>query len=428
MMRIVISIVLALCILVLCFTSCSMPLEDGTDVSDENMLLLYDGEKYNLEMVLPEGSESTITSPFFALSAKIQELVSSKKPISYKDDYVKNKQEVDNAKNEILVGETNRPATQSLLKDIHMKMCYKVEVDTDGITIVGNSSSLTAKAINYFMNEYLSENLVKIDNVYYIRCGEYTSEEDEEASFIAHAVLSYKSGVDFKYKIENYMNVVPVGDHWGQQGGCIDKEGNYAYFSFIDLDDNASLVKYDMRTKQVVLTKKNVQTNHSNDIAYNSNNNTIVVSHCTVSPTYVSIFDADTLELIEHKDIGISQSAISYNAKRNSYVVKGSGRIRVLDENFKEIFSFAHEPSKYTSQGMHCDDDYIYCIRSSGAEVSGNVIYIYDWEGNFIFMMKIPERTSETESIFHYGKDLYFTCYRGNRSGASLCKLSLVTE
>ena len=40
-----------------------------------------------------------------------------------------------------------------------------------------------------------------------------------------------------------------------------------------------------------------------------------------------------------------------------------------LDNQFRFVKSFAHQPVIYTSQGMHCDDSYIYCIQSDNSSM-----------------------------------------------------------
>ena len=424
--RRIVSFLLLMAILGLCLASCSdaggkddSTAATTTEVTEapEDAILLYDGEEVKLQMVVPEGSGKELTTAFFDLKAKLEDIIGEK--IKNKDDFARD-DEIKSAKDEILVGRTNRPATKEALESISLKMTYTVVVNKNGVVLVGNSLGLTLKAIEYFADEYLPQNLVKSGEAYYIKCGAYVGEEEKDASFVSYAVMYYLAGEEFKYDTATeYLTIPRIEGHYIQQGACLDDKGKYAYFALRDKNDNCSIAKYDFTTKELIMTKANVGANHANDMCYNPNNNTVLISNCTNFPTVVSIYNADDLSLIRHKDIGLSNSAIDYNAKRNQYVICGGGQITILDENFKKVRSFKTQPVIHVSQGMNCDDEYIYCFQSDNTknneEAVGNVIYIYDWDGNFIFKMKFPDistrRTMEAETMMNYGSDLYAVCY-----------------
>lgn len=139
----------------------------------------------------------------------------------------------------------------------------------------------------------------------------------------------------------------------------------------------------------------------------------------------VSVFRADTLELVERKNLGFSNSAIGYNADRGQYVVMGEGFFRILNEDFQVVEAFPHRPSQYTSQGIHCDENYIYRVESASTEASGNILEIYDWNGNYVLEMELADIAVETETIFHFGSDLYVNCYAGSKKGGILYRLTM---
>ncbi|MBQ0017889.1 MAG: hypothetical protein KBS63_01580 [Clostridiales bacterium] len=66
------------------------------------------------------------------------------------------------------------------------------------------------------------------------------------------------------------------------------------------------------------------------------------------------------------------------------------------------------------SQGMICDEDYIYtCWSAQSGVLSGNILQIYDWQGNHVGDRKVSD-SYELESMFCMkkgGKDNYFASF-----------------
>ncbi len=102
----------------------------------------------------------------------------------------------------------------------------------------------------------------------------------------------------------------------------------------------------------------------------------------------------------------------------------GEGYFRYLDADFNPVEEHAVRQTSYTSQEIHCDDRYIYRVESSSDTVKGNVIEVYDWDGNYIMMMDIPDISLETETLAHLGSDLYVICYVGKKSRGRVYQLT----
>ena len=52
------------------------------------------------------------------------------------------------------------------------------------------------------------------------------------------------------------------------------------------------------------------------------------------------------------------------------------------------------------------------------------MIEVYDWDGNYIMMMNIPDISLETETLAHLGKDLYVICYVSKQKGGRVYRLT----
>ncbi len=193
------------------------------------------------------------------------------------------------------------------------------------------------------------------------------------------------------------------------QGACTDSK--YAYIAINS--GSTTILKYDINTFKLVKKKSGLNLNHANDMTYNKDTNTIVV--CNNSPNFdvISFVDPDTLNIISTKKIKHKIYSIAYNPDYNRYVVglSGSYDYAVLDSNFKLIKKYKGYKSGYLRQGCDCDNNYIYFAQSGS---SGNLIVIYDWNGNLIDTV-VLKKSLEIENIFHSGNTFFCTLhYYGN--------------
>ncbi len=401
-----------------------------TDHAPENALKLHDGKTFQLKMILPEKSTKTVSDRFFKLRKRLQTAIAAQEPAEYSTDFSKNEEEIATATGELLVGATNRPASREALRKFGKKFCFSVDVNENGIVMAGISDHYTVLAMDYFTSTYLPENLVAYNGEIYLKYGSYTSDPSDNYSFISYVSMCVKNDFQFSYQVEEYMTVAGIGTHKIMQGACADPEGNYAWFVLRDKNDNCSMAKYDLKTKELIKTKENIDCDHGNDCAYNPKNNTVIVSHCNNRNTMISVFNADTLERIAMKNVG-TNSAVAYCAEKGRYVIMGGGNFTMLDDDFVQVNSFPQTQTVInTSQGIHCDSEYIYWVLSASSSKGGkgNIIMIYDWSGNYIYTMDVPEITIETEAMFTIGNDLYINCYPGKSKGGLVYKLTLKEE
>lgn len=203
---------------------------------------------------------------------------------------------------------------------------------------------------------------------------------------------------DGKYYWQSFITMVG----WGQTGGEVDNE--------------VTIVKWDMDTNTIVKESEKLRLNHCNDFTFNQKTGKIYVCNATGRKNIVSILNPDTLEVEGEIDLGFEIFSINYNESINQYVVgiAGGQTFRLLDENFKivgneeDYFEPTTRTIGYTTQGNCCDDDYIYFIL-----YNPNVITVYDWDGNFVSWIKLDIASSiEPENMSLVDGKIYF-CTNG---------------
>ncbi len=204
-------------------------------------------------------------------------------------------------------------------------------------------------------------------------------------------------------------------DTTGFQGGYTD--GRYYYQTFIrgdklsnEIDNDVYIVKYDLKKQKVLEQSESMKLNHANDLTYNSKLGYFVVAHTNPNRYKVSFIDPKTLTIVKTVALEYMLFSIDYNEAYDRYVVgiAGGKTFRILDSDFKNVGNEeAYQPSDRTdksiTQGMCCDDSYIYF-----ALYDPNIIAVYDWDGNFITIIELS-LPGEPENITVIDDKIYVT-------------------
>lgn len=206
------------------------------------------------------------------------------------------------------------------------------------------------------------------------------------------------------------------------QGGTMDGIYYYQDFHKNDYDSNQEdnvnyIVKYDIQSGEKVLRSEPLHLNHANDMTLNPNTGYLYVVHNQPNPHRISVLETETLTVVDTFDIDHSIFSLDFNASRNQYVagLSGGQSFLFLDENFQAA-SPVYDPcpfaNSYTTQGVACDDDYIYFVLY---EKENNIITVYDWNGKFVSYLSIDVGTQEPENITSLDGVLYVGC--GGKTG-----------
>ncbi len=212
-----------------------------------------------------------------------------------------------------------------------------------------------------------------------------------------------------------------------KQGGWTD--GVYYYQLFIkkdtasDEENNiAKLVKYDMKTGEVVKTSDDLGLNHANDLTYNPKRNIFVAVHNNPNRKKLSIIDPETFEIVDTVTLECKIFSLDYNEERDQYVIgiAGGQTFRILNADFTYADDVIHQPTTlskgYTTQGVSCDENYIYFVL-----YNQNCITVYDWDGNFICYIKL-NISGEPENLSAVGNEIYISS--AHDDGAHIFRIS----
>ena len=396
--------------------------EPDDPVSEKGYILINEGESV-FDIVRPENRKTC--AALISSGAKLYsalETLSGGKPI-IRDDFLEEGQTKDGY--EILIGDTNREETVAEKAKLAVSQ-FAIVFTEKKIVIVGSDETLSATGVLYFIENYLIKENVESGEGKLIlkKTDNYHSDPDD---YTFRALLkqnqSISSTSEYKFTVSK-INLIKTS-----QGGGTD--GKYFYQALIQKDTQSNeknnivrIVKTDLATGKVVKISEDLDLNHANDITYNSKIGKLVVAHNNPYRDRVSFVDPDTLEVTETRSIGMKIYCIAYNATYDRYVVGLSGgqTFTILDSDFKKTMTTPFSPTSlttgYITQGMECDDQFIYFVL-----YKNNVITVYDWSGNFVSLVKLDITGIEPENIFIYKDELYVGC--GASAGTKVYKITL---
>ena len=317
---------------------------------------------------------------------------------------------------EILIGLTDREESIALHKQLKERT-FAVKTTDKKMIIVGYDDNMTALALRYCVEHFIygweSIGQVIENGIFTIpmNMSAISGQEPKTPGNTIHI------GGEYTLKdAKVFAEIAKDGNYKVMQGAATD--GTYLYYCIENqaLEKHESYIyKVEVGTGKVVKRSKSLQLDHSNDMAYNPKLNQLVVVHNAPNRQLVSFVDVYTLEKVETIDIGREIFCMAYNEARDQYVVGLSGgqTFCVLDSEFQYIREYTPVASTgYTTQGMTCDDQFLY-FAQSGA----NVVVVYDWDGYQVAIIPIEFTNIETENICIVGNDIYIGFYRSQNGG-----------
>ena len=224
-----------------------------------------------------------------------------------------------------------------------------------------------------------------------------------------HVLMSEYS--DHVLECKKFCDVPAIGDCYVLQGGGTD--GKYLYLAKVTYAVNGKqdghIVKIDPDSGEVLQIGPRVAIDHANDITYNEKIDKLLVVHNAPHYNWVSVIDPVTLDVTEVKQLDRPIFCMAYNAKRDCYIVGKSGgqHFAMLDSEFKTIREYTAVHTRYTTQGMECDDDYIYFVQHGR-----HCVMQYDWDGNFIEYLPLDLISHEPENLCFIKGKLYISFNR----------------
>lgn len=314
---------------------------------------------------------------------------------------------------EILVGSTNREESTAAKNTLTSVNQFTIAFTERKIVITGSNDYMSSLAVAYFIENYLTDgNIVKDGkNIMLTKTEAYTSDPD---AYSFRALIAESSTLSSSSELK--FTVAAMDKIKTSQGGCTD--GTYNYQVLLQKDSTngeknniVRIVKTDMKTGKKVAVSEDLSLNHANDLTYNPKRNELIVVHNAPYRKRISFVDPDTLTVTGTKDLSMNIYCISYNEKRDQYVVGLSGgqSFTILNSDFERVVSGSYSPTSrtegYVTQGMETDDSYIYFVL-----YKSNVITVYDWSGKFVSLIELDVGNIEPENIFIYNDEIYVAC------------------
>ncbi len=399
-------------------TSGELPADTTTGEPEKTVLDVVVGGEAKLTIMRADEAASSIKNGCIALRNKMNELLSA--DFELDNDWVRPGDEIPADAAEILVGETNRPASVELLASLP-ENSYAIKVTEHQIIIIGTNNSMTACALYDFEENYLNNPDYRTEGGLSIPVGTdmLVTDVDDVTEYLSIPEL-LATDMPVAASISNKRIQNGVGSFGTAQGAATD--GEYFYMILkkkVDGVETDVIVKRRMDDWSEVAVSEELPLGHANDMCYNSRDKVLVVTNM-VGGT-LSVIDPETLTLIKqvNADVGVAW-AIGYNAKRECYCVAGWGGIFLLDSDFQPTglpnIEIYQEPG-YTGQGMDCDDDFIYMPMSG---VNDNVIIVIPFDGGSTRVVHL-DTTMESETIMNWDGKYYV---HFNSGGSRICDLT----
>lgn len=190
------------------------------------------------------------------------------------------------------------------------------------------------------------------------------------------------------------------------QGGGTD--GKYLYFAHVtwvkDGVQTGIICKYDPATGELIKKSEEMPIDHANDITYNEKTGMLIVTHNAPNRQMISYVNPETLEYLGSRDIGNLIYCMSYNEKRDQYIVGKSGGMdfALLDADFNKLRDFTAVNTRYVTQGMTTDDEFIYFVLHRLPCITK-----YDWDGNLVEYIPLDRKSDEPENMSFIDGKLY---------------------
>lgn len=391
----------------------------GPDYSDKLVIVLDGKTQYSI--IRAENAQDRVVKAGSALHTGISEAIGIK--LTLVSDWVKDPTTIDQSAPEILIGETNRTASIGVADTLEPRT-FIIKAVGDQIIITGTSDKLTSRAVDYFVSKYVNNpeylqngNLMLPRNLYDIQ-GPFDFEMTDLINKDDEYTPTYKKLFDIK-NVDGYRIM---------QGGCTD--GKYCYFAmenqtFPEGSHMSYIYKYDVNTRELVSRSEALPLDHSNDICYNPDTHELIVVHNAPNRNIISILDPDTLTVKEKVKLKYQIFSMAYNQSRQQYVIGLSGgqNFALLDTNFKSVKNYAVNSTGYTTQGVECDNDFIYFVQ-----YNQNVIMIYDWAGKLVKRVDMTLLGIEPENISLIEGEFIIGCNNASWTGGEVYSLEIVKK
>ncbi len=193
-------------------------------------------------------------------------------------------------------------------------------------------------------------------------------------------------GTAYEGKGEELFTFMPAEPtHYVVQGAHFD--GTYYYVAESNgTENNPEMVRIHVMDKNGVTLRYSdpLPLDHANNLTYNAKRNTLVATHCQSADGHFnrySMVDPETFAITEVGDRPAPFFAMAYSAERDMYASgEWSGqRLDIWNGDINHLRGVDVDEPGSLSQGVFCDGDYIYFVRSAQNGYPSE-LRIYNWD------------------------------------------------
>lgn len=205
----------------------------------------------------------------------------------------------------------------------------------------------------------------------------------------SYAVEEYKQILNFKTPDPNYTNI---------QGGYFDGVKFVCALTRGSMRQNNEvgiIAEYD-KNGNIIKWSKQLNIEHGNNVTFVPKMNAYLVSHCQPGWNVYSFIDADTLEKVSSGTCERDFFSMAYSPVLDKYASGFSAgqKVHTWNGDLTLLNEFDVEQPSSLSQGVFCDSEYIYFVRSHAGGATFSELRIYDWNGKLKFQVDMPEWNS----------------------------------
>jgi len=230
-------------------------------------------------------------------------------------------------------------------------------------------------------------------------------------------------------KVTTFDTVTADGEHCRiVQGGGTD--GTYAYVALVTGNNGAStksvILKFDPKTWAVVQTSGLLLLQHANDITYNPNIGSLVVTCCDPNDRRIVYVDPDSLKETGSAMLRTATYCLEYDAQKDCYwTAKAMYYAAVPADNLKKVLSAKkHDTTGHITQGMTVDDKYLYFVL-----YKENCLMVYDKETGeqTVVGLSVSASLGEPENLFWIDGEMYIVFNNNTWTGGEIYRVDNVS-
>lgn len=201
-----------------------------------------------------------------------------------------------------------------------------------------------------------------------------------------YAVDEYKQLLNFRTPNANYTNI-QGGYFDGTKFVCALTKGSMRQNNEVGI-----IAEFDKEGNPIRYSKE-LNIEHGNNVTFVPKENAYLVSHCQPGWNVYSLIDADTLTEKSSGSLERDFFSMAYSPVLDMYASGFSAgqKVHTWNGDLTLAKEFDVTQPSSLSQGVFCDSEYIYFVRSHAGGDTFSEIRIYDWNGELKFQIDMPE-------------------------------------